>query len=169
MAILTRRAPTREAGPQPAEPSGHAHTGRWLLLIMLLGFAVRLHYVIGGGGFPVHDGGLFYATVRDLQAHRYAVPQFASYNGGQIPFVYPPLGLYTAGLMSDATRLPLLTVFAYLPAVINTLTITAVYLLTRSSSRQAARSSSSLPLNACARCAPCLQQPRWRSCSSRHG
>src|SRR6185295_12252353 len=42
-----------------------------------------------------------------------------------------PLGLYAAGLLSDATRLDLLTVFRFLPLLVSTLSIVAFLPLAR--------------------------------------
>lgn len=41
--------------------------------ICLLGFLVRLGFVLSGD-FPLHDGGLFFQMVRDLQHAHYALP-----------------------------------------------------------------------------------------------
>jgi hypothetical protein len=67
-------------------------------------------------GFPPGDGGLFFAMVKALQASHYALPLFVEYNGISIPFVYPPLGFYIAGLTSDLFHIPLIEVFRWLPA-----------------------------------------------------
>lgn len=75
--------------------------------------------------FPLGDGGLFFAMTRDLQAAGYALPAHASYNGLGIPFAYPPLGLYAAALLDDATPLGLLTVFQFLPFIVSVATIVA--------------------------------------------
>jgi hypothetical protein len=95
-----------------------------------LGFAVRLGYVLSGD-FPLHDGGLFVQMVQDLQRAHYALPATTTYNHAGIPFSYPPLGLYAAGLLSDATRLDLLTVFRFLPLLVSTLSIVAFLPLAR--------------------------------------
>ena len=68
-------------------------------------------------GFPVSDGGLFYVMVKALQANHYTLPAFVEYNSISIPFAYPPLGFYIAGLVSDLFHMPLMEVFRWLPAV----------------------------------------------------
>ena len=68
-------------------------------------------------GFPVTDGGLFYVMVKALQANHYILPVFVEYNGILIPFAYPPLGFYMAGLISDLFQIPLIEVFRWMPAM----------------------------------------------------
>ncbi len=68
-------------------------------------------------GFPVSDGGLFFVMVKALQANHYILPAFVEFNGISIPFAYPPLGFYIAGLLSDLFHIPLLEVFRWMPAV----------------------------------------------------
>lgn len=99
-----------------------------LAVSVVLGMYLRFDLVMATD-FPVNDGGLFYLMTRELQHAHYVLPAFTSYNSAHIPFAYPPLGFYLAGLLSDATRWPLLDVVRVLPAVISTLTIIAFYLL----------------------------------------
>ena len=70
-------------------------------------------------GFPVTDGGLFYVMVKAIQAGHYSVPSFVEYNGISIPFSYPPLGFYVAGLVSDIFKIPLIEVFRWMPAFVS--------------------------------------------------
>ena len=67
-------------------------------------------------GFPVTDGGLFFAMTKALQANHYSLPAFVEYNGISIPFAYPPLGFYVTALVSDIFRLPLIEAFRWVPA-----------------------------------------------------
>ena len=67
-------------------------------------------------GFPVSDGGLFYEMVKALQSNHYVLPAFVEYNSISIPFAYPPLGFYIAGLTSDIFHVSLLEVFRWMPA-----------------------------------------------------
>ena len=78
-------------------------------------------------GFPVTDGGLFYEMVKAIQAGGYNLPSFVEYNGISIPFAYPPLGFYTAALISDIFNFPLLEVFRWMPAVGSVLFSIAFY------------------------------------------
>ncbi len=93
-------------------------------LAVALGLAVRLSYVLPAS-FPLVDGGLFYAMVGDLQRARYALPWSSSYNGGQIPFTYPPLALYLVAMLQGLTNWDLLQIFRFWPLAVNTLTILA--------------------------------------------
>jgi hypothetical protein len=102
-----------------------------LLGAIALGVGVRAFHVLSSD-FPLNDGGLFYAMTRDLQDNSYRLPEFTSYNGGGIPFTYPPVGFYLAALLEDLTPLSLLEVFRWLPLIVTCLTIPAFYLLARS-------------------------------------
>jgi hypothetical protein len=82
-------------------------------------------------GFPVNDGGMFYQMVRDLQANHYLLPEVTTYNALDIPYAYPPFGLYLASLLSDFGRLPLLTIFLWLPPFLSLLAIPAFYRFAR--------------------------------------
>ena len=69
-----------------------------LLAILLTGALVRLAAVLGAD-FPAGDGGLFATMIEDIRAASFGLPAFTSYNGGDIPFAYPPLGLYLGALV----------------------------------------------------------------------
>ena len=49
---------------------------------------------------PINDGGMFYVMIADLRANHILLPAFTSYNHLSIPFAYPPLSFYVAGLIS---------------------------------------------------------------------
>lgn len=99
-----------------------------LILATLIGALVRAVHVLIAD-FPLNDGALFLVMTQDLMENGFALPVTTTYNGGDIPFLYPPLGFYLAGAAS-LTGLDLFTVFRLLPLIISTLTIPAVYLLT---------------------------------------
>jgi hypothetical protein len=101
-----------------------------LILAVSLGIAVRAYHVLTQD-FPLNDGGLFYAMVRDLQAAHYHLPAFTSYNNAGIPYGYSPLGFYLAGILDDLTPLTLVDVFRWLPLVITSLTVVAFTWLAR--------------------------------------
>ncbi len=101
---------------------------RILYTALLFGLIVRLVAPMHADG-PVNDGGLFYQMTRDLQANRFFLPEFTEYNNATIPFVYPPLGLYLAGLLQSVSKISLLAVFSYLPAIFSSLAILAFYFL----------------------------------------
>jgi hypothetical protein len=91
-------------------------------LAVALGIIVRAYHVLSHD-FPLNDGGLFYAMVRDLQAAHYRLPAFTSYNDSGIPFGYSPLGFYLAGFLDDFTPLTLVDAFRWLPLVASCLIV----------------------------------------------
>lgn len=99
-----------------------------LLTAILFGLMIRLAAPMAAGG-PVNDGGLFLQMTRDVQANRFALPTTTIYNNSNIPFVYPPLGFYLAGLLQSISQISLLTIFTYLPAIFSALAILAFYFL----------------------------------------
>jgi hypothetical protein len=99
-----------------------------LVLITFLGFVLRLSYFIGSN-FPLHDGGFFYVMVKDLLANKFQLPDYSTYNQANIPFVYPPMGLYFVGLVESITGADRLQLFRFIPLLISTLTIPAFYFL----------------------------------------
>jgi 4-amino-4-deoxy-L-arabinose transferase-like glycosyltransferase len=77
--------------------------------------------------FPLGDGGLFAVMARDLRRSGFALPDFTTYNGGGIPFAYPPLGLYVLALIPGD---PIATE-RWLPLLWSMLAIPGAYLLAR--------------------------------------
>jgi len=102
-----------------------------LVAAFAVGAVMRLAPVLSAD-FPLNDGGLFYAMIRDLQQAHYSLPLFTSYNATGIPFAYPPLSFYVAGLLNDLTGLSLLNILRILPAIMAALSLGAMYLLARS-------------------------------------
>jgi hypothetical protein len=100
----------------------------FLFAALLFGAVVRFEPVISNG-FPLNDGGMFYAMIRDLQANHYILPQFTTYNFVDIPFAYPPLGFYIAAAFSNLLPVSELQILLWLPALVNTLAIFAFYKL----------------------------------------
>jgi hypothetical protein len=101
-----------------------------LALAVALGIAVRAYHVLSQD-FPLNDGGLFFAMVRDLQAAHYHLPAFTSYNRAEIPYAYSPLAFYLAGLLDDLTPLSLLDLFRWLPLIASGLIVVAFAWLAR--------------------------------------
>lgn len=97
---------------------------------MTLGLAalVRLAPVLGSD-FPLGDGGMFLAAIRDIRAAGGALPAITSYNGG-LPFAYPPLGFYLAAAITLA-GVPATEVLRVLPAVLSVLSVVAFAALAR--------------------------------------
>src|SRR5712691_11167098 len=126
------RAPVSAVGVAPVAGGsvGSVWAGRAALAGVLLGTAVRLARVLTTD-FPLNDGGLFMVLVRDLQRAHYLLPATTSYNGGAIPFAYPPAGFYLVGLLNGSTHIGLVDLFRFLPAAISALTVYAFYRLAR--------------------------------------
>ena len=100
------------------------------LLAILLGAFVYL-YPPMLAGFPINDGGLFYRMIRAVQEAGFRLPQTINYNGLSIPFVYPPLGFYVAGLIGAALGIDPLLLLQWLPAMIAILSSVALYVLAK--------------------------------------
>src|SRR3990172_545537 len=100
----------------------------FLLLALLLGGIVRFMPVFMAG-FPVNDGGMFYIMVEELKAGHFLIPAFTQYNLADIPYAYPPFGLYATALISGLLRIPALGVVRWLPPLVSTLSLLAFYLL----------------------------------------
>ncbi|MEX2247574.1 MAG: hypothetical protein WEC75_12920 [Dehalococcoidia bacterium] len=96
-----------------------------------LGALVRASFVLSQD-FPLSDGGLFFVMAEDLQHSGYALPAFTSYNASDIPFAYPPLGIYAGALVADLTPLDMLQTLRILPLTASVLSILAFHLLARS-------------------------------------
>lgn len=138
--LLNRRAraphpvPLLHLVPSPS-PANRDDLSPRLYAIALVGavgvaFLVRLLLVLSSS-FPLNDGGMFYAMVRDLQASGYRLPSFTSYNSAHVPYVYSPLGFYLAGAIDDFTPVGLIDVFRFVPPAFSTLTVAAFFLLAR--------------------------------------
>jgi hypothetical protein len=97
---------------------------------VLLGAFVRL-YPAATTDFPINDGGLFYRFILELQSHQYQLPPTSLYNQAQIPFVYPPLSFYVAGLINTLVHISVFDIMRWLPAIMSVLTIPAFYWLAR--------------------------------------
>lgn len=99
-----------------------------LFAALLFGAVVRFWPAITNG-FPLNDGGMFYTMILDLKANHYILPLFTTYNFADIPFAYPPLGLYFAASLSDLLSIPVLQILLWLPALVNTISIFIFYKL----------------------------------------
>jgi hypothetical protein len=99
-----------------------------LITAVLFGLFVRLAAPMNAGG-PVNDGGLFLHMTRDLQSSHFALPTITTYNQSNIPFAYPPLGFYITGAIQSLSKISLLVLFTYLPAIFSALAILAFYFL----------------------------------------
>jgi hypothetical protein len=82
-------------------------------------------------GFPINDGGMFLVMLRELKANHFLIPAFTSYNYSNIPFAYPPFGLY-AGALFSLIGIPDIQIMRWLPVIVDSLTIPAFFLLAES-------------------------------------
>ncbi|HUX88669.1 MAG TPA: hypothetical protein VMW65_16820, partial [Chloroflexota bacterium] len=96
--------------------------------VFFLAAFVRVTYIMASR-FPLHDGGLFFQMIQDLQAAHYRLPLVTSYNQAGIPFAYPPLAFYVAGWLSDLMHWPLIGVLWLLPPFLSLLCLGAFVLL----------------------------------------
>jgi hypothetical protein len=76
--------------------------------------------------FPFGDGGLFWVMANDLRDNGFVPPDVTTYNTGDIPWVYPPMGIYLAALLGGD-----LDLFRILPAAWAIATLPAFWLLAR--------------------------------------
>jgi dolichyl-phosphate-mannose-protein mannosyltransferase len=97
-----------------------------LALTLCVGLLLRLRGY--WGDFPLFDGGMFYMMIGDIQENGYRLPHLTSYNGGVVPFNYPPFAFYLAAALDDI-GLSRVFVMQALPALASAATVGAVYLL----------------------------------------
>ena len=95
-----------------------------MLAVTFAGAMVRLVPVLLSG-FPLHDGGLFVVMIRDIRNAGMSLPGATTYNGGGIPFDYPPLALWVAALMPADP----ITIVRFAGPLVAILTVPAVYLI----------------------------------------
>jgi hypothetical protein len=123
-------------GSRITSPRLHLSSEVLTAALLVAGFSLaillRLFLVSTGDGFPLNDGGMFYAMVEDLKANAYHLPEYTSYNGGAIPFAYPPAAFYLAALISGVAGVSTIDLLVYLPLVFSAATILAFYLLASS-------------------------------------
>jgi hypothetical protein len=101
-----------------------------LLVAIALGAVVRLVPVLPGP-LTSGDGGLIVAMVEDLRNAGMQVPEFTTYNVADIPFVYPPLALYTTALLGELLGLSSLDAVRIMAALLALVTIGVFALLAR--------------------------------------
>lgn len=89
-------------------------------VVMAVAYAVFVRgLAVLAAGFPLGDGGLFSVMANEIRGNHFLLPAFTSYNGGAIPFAYPPFGLY---LLAITPGDPIFTE-RWLPALISLATI----------------------------------------------
>ena len=97
-----------------------------LVVALLIGAVVRF-LPLGASPFPLNDGALFSHMTNDLVKNGLLLPGFTSYNGEQIPFAYPPLGIYLTAIASLISGLSQVSVLRWLPAFVSTISVLAMY------------------------------------------
>lgn len=110
------------------KPSSYAKdvTGFFLILTFVFGMAVRIFPLLRSD-FPLVDGGMFYTMIKDLQAANFSLPEFTTYNNAEIPFAYPPLAFYIAGILNAATNISILNILRWMPVTFTILNIPLFY------------------------------------------
>ena len=97
-----------------------------MLAVTFAGAMFRLGSVFTST-FPLHDGGMFVVMIRDIRAAGMTLPATTTYNGGGMPFDYPPLALRVAALLPADP----VTIVRFAGPLAAVLTVPMVYLLTR--------------------------------------
>jgi hypothetical protein len=101
----------------------------WTILGMALLFGIFVRLLPGLlAGLPINDGGMFAVMIRDLKANHFTLPIFTTYNSIEIPFAYPPLGLYLGALI-EILGVPEFQMLIWLPALLTVVTLPLFYLL----------------------------------------
>lgn len=135
--MVTQRTAGRMTATRTGPGTAWA-TGLTVVVLTAIGLGVRLFQVVPAA-FPVGDGGLFHAFIRDLLSQQFALPLTTSYNApigagppAAIPFAYPPLMFYIGAALNRLAGLSIEDVLRLLPALLNALTAPAIYALARS-------------------------------------
>ena len=99
-----------------------------LLVIVLAGLALAVWLRLAPifADFAFGDGGLFWVMANDLRDNGFVPPDVTTYNTGDIPWVYPPIGIYLVALLGGG-----LDLFRFLPAAWAVATLPAFWLLAR--------------------------------------
>jgi hypothetical protein len=98
--------------------------------LVALALGVRAAPVVKAD-FPLNDGGLFVVMSDELRANGFRMPATTSYDLSEIPFAYPPLGLYIAAAVTAITGATAIDVARVLPLVEASAAVVAFYLLAR--------------------------------------
>ena len=111
-------------------------SGTWsyvgiLAWAVFLGATVRLPAVLYSG-FPLNDGGMFMQAIVELKNAHFMLPEYLHYNGLQLPYSYPPLGFYVAGIVSSLTHQSIPTMLRFIPLTFSVATIVAFIFLAQS-------------------------------------
>lgn len=99
-----------------------------LWFIILIGFFIRVLPALQTD-FPLNDGGMFLAMIRDLRASRFVLPPVTSYNLAEIPFAYPPFSFYVTALISNLLPVSDLDLLRWMPAIVSAAIVPVFYWL----------------------------------------
>ncbi len=103
-----------------------------LLSIIILAFSIYQILWVIKLDFPIHDGGLFYLIIRQIELGNISLPWSIPYNGENLPFAYPPFGFYFAAALDLIFKIDPLTSLRVVPMAISLFSLFAVFLLARS-------------------------------------
>ncbi len=123
---MTATAPPSSAAPNADIGSRAAAAG--LVAILALVAVLRLLPLLAHD-WPLWDGGLFYVMIGDILDAGFGLPEFVTYQGGTIPFAYPPLGFYVAASAEALTGADRTDILRFLPSALNVACVLAMYLL----------------------------------------
>jgi hypothetical protein len=99
-----------------------------LCVIILLGIVLR--FLPGlQTDFPLNDGGMFLSMIQDLRANQYLIPAATNYNYSDIPYAYPPFGIYIAAILSGVFSISDIAILRWLPAIMSAAIIPVFYWL----------------------------------------
>ncbi len=114
-----------------ADPLKAARAGGLLLFVALVCGVIVRGAPVFGTDFILNDGGLFSLMSQELVAKKLAWPAFTSYNGGGIPFAYPPFGLYLDAVIRAVVGIGPETTLRVLPLAFAILSVPAFYFMAR--------------------------------------
>lgn len=102
-----------------------------ITVLLVIGGLLRMWY-LAHVPYIYNGGAMFHQMVEELIANRYSLPRFTFYNNEPIPFANAPFGLYITAFFSQ--RYPSRSILEWMQAIpyyASTLTVPAVYLLSR--------------------------------------
>ena len=116
--------------PDPT-PADRFALGPILLAVAVISGALVRGLPLLGTDFPLGDGGLFATMIGDISANGLVPPAFTSYNGGGLPFAYPPLAFEFAAILQSAFGISTVDLLRVVPMIVSVATIPACFLFLR--------------------------------------
>ena len=123
---MTGKPPVTTTVTAPSRRVADLNLGFSLSVTVLLAAAIRF-VPLAASPYPLNDGGLFAHMATDLTNNGFLLPATTSYNGESIPFAYPPLGIYLTALASLIFGISPASLLRWLPALISTISVLAMY------------------------------------------